>query len=89
MNDIICPNCHKAFKVDNAGYADILKQVRDQQFNQDIENRLKLAEKEKNDAVELAKSNTRNELQTELAKKDNELAELKASSKAKLIEKIS
>ena len=27
MNDIICPNCNKAFKVDEAGFADILKQV--------------------------------------------------------------
>jgi len=34
MHDIICPHCNKAFKVDEAGYADILKQVRDSEFDQ-------------------------------------------------------
>jgi hypothetical protein len=47
MNEIICPHCHKAFKVDEAGYADILKQVRDHQFEEELQNRLNLAEKEK------------------------------------------
>ncbi len=32
MKDIICPHCKKAFKVDEAGYADILKQVRNSEF---------------------------------------------------------
>jgi hypothetical protein len=36
MNEIICPNCKKAFKVDEAGFADILKQVRDHQFEEEI-----------------------------------------------------
>ncbi len=47
MNEIIRPNCNKAFKVDEAGYADILKQVRDHQFEEELKNRLNLAEKEK------------------------------------------
>ena len=47
MNDIICPNCKKAFKVDEAGFADILKQVRDQQFETEIKQRLEVAEKDK------------------------------------------
>ena len=44
MNDIICPNCDKAFKVDKAGFADILKQVRDHQFEEELKNRLDLVE---------------------------------------------
>ena len=44
MNEIICPNCHKAFKVDEAGFADILKQVRDHKFEEELTNRLNLAE---------------------------------------------
>jgi hypothetical protein len=32
MHEIICPHCNKAFKIDEAGYADILKQVRDGAF---------------------------------------------------------
>ena len=88
MNEIICPNCKKAFKVDEAGFADIVKQVRDNQFEEELNNRLSLAEKEKESAVELAKANTKNSLQEELAKKDREIAELKANSKSELIEKL-
>lgn len=47
MKEIICPNCKKAFKVDEAGFADILKQVRDNQFEEEIQTRLNLAEKER------------------------------------------
>ena len=54
MNEIICPNCKKAFKVDEAGFADILKQVRDHQFEEELEGRLKFYENEKKSAVELA-----------------------------------
>ena len=57
MNEIICPNCKKAFKVDEAGFADILKQVRDHQFEEELASRLALAENEKNTAVELAEAN--------------------------------
>ena len=88
MNEIICPNCKKAFKVDEAGFADILKQVRDHQFEEELKKRLALAEKEKESAVELAKANTKNSLQEELAKKDKEITELKANSKSELIEKL-
>ena len=54
MNEIICPHCQKAFKVDEAGYADILKQVRDTEFEQQLHDRLELAEKDKLNAVALA-----------------------------------
>jgi len=88
MNEIICPHCKKAFKVDEAGYADILKQVRDYQFEKELQQRLNLAEKEKNDAVKLAEANLRNLLQKELTKKDRELTELKAKSNTELAEKL-
>lgn len=47
MHEIMCPNCKKAFKIDEAGYADILKQVRDREFEKQLNARLELAEKEK------------------------------------------
>lgn len=47
MHDIICPHCNKAFKIDEAGYADILKQVHDNEFEKQLHERLELAEKEK------------------------------------------
>jgi hypothetical protein len=89
MNEIICPNCKKAFKVDEAGFADILKQVRDHQFEEEILHRLALAEKEKVSAVQLAEARIKNALQEQLAKKDQELAELKARKEAELYQKLS
>lgn len=88
MNEIICPNCKKAFKVDEAGFADILKQVRDYQFEEELKTRLSLAEKEKISAVELAKANTKNLMQEELARKDKELTQLKAKSDTELAENL-
>ena len=78
MNDIICPHCHKAFKVDEAGYADILKQVHDSEFEHQLHERLELAEKEKLNAVELAKEKAANESQKTAAAKQAEIQELKA-----------
>lgn len=78
MNEIKCPNCHKVFKVDDTGFADILKQVRDHKFEEEIQNRLKLAEKEKEDAVKLAEANLKNAQQTELYNRANEIALLKS-----------
>ncbi len=76
MQDISCPHCGKAFKIDETGYADILKQVRDKDFEQQIHNRLELAEKEKLNAVELAKTQVINERQATEAAKDAKIQEL-------------
>ena len=78
MHEINCPHCKKAFKIDEAGYADILKQVRDSEFDQQLHERLELAEKEKKNAVELAKEQAGNEMQKAAATKDAEIQELKA-----------
>lgn len=78
MHEIICPHCGKAFKIDEAGYADILKQVRDRDFEQQLHERLELAERDKQNAVELAKSRLASELQTAAVAKDAEIQELKA-----------
>jgi len=88
MNKIICPNCTTAFKIDEAGYAAIQKQVRDQQFDKEIENRLSLAEKEKENAVKLAEANIKNSLQDELSTMDKELAALKSQNNVKLAEEL-
>lgn len=84
MNEIICPHCHKAFKVDEAGFADIVKQVRDRQFQEELRQREELLEKDKENAVELAKAQTENALKDELSKKDAELAALKAEKESEL-----
>jgi hypothetical protein len=82
MHEIICPHCKKAFKVDEAGYADILKQVRDSEFDQQLHDRLELAEKDKLKEVELAKSNIRNDMQEVTAFKDAEIKKLEAKLEA-------
>ncbi len=87
MNEIKCPHCGKAFKIDEAGYADILKQVRNSEFEQQLHERLELAEQEKLNAVELAKALTTAELQKDAATKDAEIQKLQASIKAAEVER--
>ncbi|MDG0978822.1 MAG: DUF2130 domain-containing protein, partial [Halieaceae bacterium] len=82
MNDIRCPNCGTAFKIDETGYADILKQIRDHEFDEQITKRLELAEREKRDAVELAKTQAQSQLQAAAAEKDALIQELKAQVQA-------
>ncbi len=86
MNEIICPHCKKAFKVDEAGFADILKQVRDHEFESELHERLEMFERDKQSAVRLAEANTKNELQATIAKKDAELAEIKARRELEVTE---
>jgi len=78
MHDIICPHCGKAFKIDEAGYADILKQVRDQAFEQQLHERLELAEQDKRNAVELATARLAGDMQLAAAARDAEIQGLKA-----------
>jgi len=79
MHEIICPHCGKAFKIDEAGYADILKQVRDADFEKQLHGRLELAEQDKRNAVELAQTKVASELQKTAAAKDAEIQGLKAT----------
>ena len=72
MHNITCPQCNTSFKVDKAGYADILKQVRDRDFEQQLNERLALAEQDKRNAIALAE-----------AMKATEIQELQAQLKAR------
>ena len=83
-----CPNCKEVFKVDESIYTDIIKQVRDQQFDDELSNRLKIAENEKESAVKLAEANLRNTLQQELSNKTNELIQLKSKNAAELTQEL-
>ncbi len=78
MHEIKCPHCEKAFTIDEAGYAEILKQVRDEAFDKALHDRLELAEREKKTAVELAEARVAGELKDDAAKKDAEIERLKA-----------
>ena len=78
MNEIICPNCHKAFKIDEAGFADIVKQVRDHKFEEELQKQQKTADKEKESAVKLAEADARDSSQKQLTEKAMEITQLKA-----------
>ena len=86
MNDIICPHCKKTFKVDESGFANILKQVRDEQFEKELKNLSLSAEQERKSAVELAKAEIKNSTQADLAKKDKELVELNSAKERERME---
>jgi hypothetical protein len=73
INEITCPHCHKAFTVDEAGYADILNQVRNAEFESELHDRLEAIEKANNAEIKLA--------EVEAAKKSD-------AEKAKLVEEI-
>ena len=76
MNEIICPHCDKAFKVDETGYAHILTQVRDSEFEKHINERVGQIEADKAAALQLAKKDSEVTLETLKASKDAEIAQL-------------
>ena len=78
MHDIICPHCNKAFKVDEAGYADIVKQVHDHEFERQLQERLDLAERDKQNAVALARSQAEQALEKAAAEKQLQIQDLQA-----------
>ena len=82
MHEIICPHCSKAFKIDEAGYADILKQVRDRAFDEQLHERLELAAEDKRKAIELERANLSRELERAASAKDAAIQELKGKLEA-------
>lgn len=84
-----CPNCQEVFKVDDSVYTDIVKQVRDQQFQDEINNRLEIAEKQKADVLQLKESQLQNDFQQKLAEKQREIDTLREKSKTELIQEVS
>ncbi|WP_430929037.1 DUF2130 domain-containing protein [Polaribacter marinivivus] len=88
-NTVKCPNCKEVFKVDDAVYNNIVNQVRDQQFQEELKTHLDSAEKDKKSAIELAEERLRNTLQKQIDDKDKKIQELELKSKSALIEEVS
>ncbi len=79
MKELICPNCHKAFTVDEAGYASIVNQVKNDEFNAELERRIaELQERYKTEA-KLASAKAETQYQSQLNKKAIELTEKDAT----------
>lgn len=77
MHEIKCPNCGKAFSVDEAGYAAIIKQVRDSEFSKDLTERMKVFETEKRNALEMAAAQAEQAKSSALAQQQQQISDLK------------
>ena len=89
MNEIKCPKCNQVFKADEAGFADIKKQVRDREFEDQLKEKMNSFERESKSAVQLAEAAVRDDLKDQLAKKDQKLIELKVNGERQLTEATS
>lgn len=78
MHEIKCPHCSQGFTIDEAGYAQILNQVRDEAFDAAIHERLALAEQDKQNAVALAEARVAGELHEAASAKDRQIERLTA-----------
>ena len=88
MNEISCPHCKNKFTIDQSGFAEIVKQVRDQEFDQELKIREDLALKDKENAVKLAMAESNNKLQQEVSIKNQEISALKANNELLLTQKL-
>ena len=88
-NTVKCPSCKEVFKVDDSVYTDIVKQVRDQQFQNELNSRLETAKNEQSSALKLQEAELKNDFQEQLAQKQSEIDLLKQKSKSDLIEQLS
>ena len=83
MNDVICPHCDKAFQVDEAGYANILKQVYTREFESQLNERLTQAEKEKVGALKLLEKESESTIQAIKAEKEIKIERLNSQIREK------
>jgi hypothetical protein len=88
MKDIVCPKCQSVFNLDQAGFAEILKQVRNNEFEQDLKERLDAAENEKKAALALANAELKNHYEAQLSQKEQENALLRAEAEKKVRESL-
>ena len=89
MNEIKCPHCGEMFTIDEAGFAAILKQVRDAEFDKDVRRHEQLMASEKQQAVQLAVAEALAKAQGDAAQKEARIAELEARLQAEQRERES
>ena len=82
MNEIKCPHCNKVFSVDEGAFESIVKQVRDAEFEREIKRNEAVLNEAKNQAVELAKTQTRASAENEISQKNARILELESRMKA-------
>jgi len=82
LNEIKCPHCGTPFTIDKAQYADIVQQVRNTEFEQDLHARLAAADKAKQAEIALAVANAAQQAQKASVAKDAEIQQLKSELKS-------
>lgn len=87
MNEIKCPNCGQVFKIDESVFKDIVKQIRDQEFEKEISERSALLAKDKESAVRLVQSEAENRLKSQTAALEKKITELSMQLKTQESEK--
>lgn len=85
MQEIKCPKCGEVFQVDESGYAAIVKQVRDKEFEKEIASRESQFENEKEAAVKLAKTETESKLKELLLEKEKEITNIKNNKEMEIL----
>lgn len=78
MKELICPNCHKSFTVDEADYASIVNQVKNAEFNAEIERRLVELNERHTVEKQLVASKAEKEFQKEINKRELALSQKEA-----------
>ncbi len=78
MNEIKCPNCGKVFQIDESDYESIVRQIRNSEFEKELNSREVQFNKDKENAVKLVEAHLKEELSNSLNKKDLEIADLKS-----------
>jgi len=76
MHEIICPHCQKAFKIDEAGYADILHQVRTKEFQKEIHAKLEQEKLRQETELALVEERAKQTFSEKLSAKEKEIANL-------------
>lgn len=87
MNEIKCPKCGEVFTIDEASYASIVKQVRDEEFNAELKSREEAFRNEKENAVRLVNAQNEKDLQEKISEKNSIITQLKSSLEQKESEK--
>ena len=78
MKEIKCPSCGKTFRIDPSSFEEILLQIKDEEFNKQIEERLQLAEEDKKKGIEIAKQELKIKLIEDRQKKDAKIKDLES-----------
>ena len=84
MSEITCPHCESKFNIDDVSYSNILKQVHNQEFEIQVNERLKRAEIEHNSALNLYKKDAELKLEKTINDKNTEIQIVKSDNMVKL-----